>query len=257
MTILHALVLSIVEGITEFLPVSSTGHLILASDLLKLAQTDFVKTFEIVIQLGAVLAVTGLYARRAMVNRAMLVRLVAAFLPAAVVGFLLLHFIKRFLLGNTTVTLTALLVGGIVLLLVEWLHREKDTAHTDMAAMSVKTAFIIGLCQALAVVPGVSRSGATIVGGMLTGLTRKASVEFSFLLAIPTIAAATVLDLFSAPTHFSGQEWLLLGIGTLGAFVSALAAVKTFLRFIERHTFVPFAIYRILLAVLFWLFVVR
>ncbi len=257
MDILHAIILSIVEGISEFLPISSTGHLILASDLLKIPQTEFVKSFEIIIQLGAILSVVVLYWRRLLTNKEITFRVLASFIPTAVIGFGLYKLIKTFLLGNTAVTLWALLIGGIVLIVVEKLYKEQPHHLDSIEKLSYKNAVIIGLVQALSVIPGVSRSAATIFGGLFVGLKRKPAVEFSFLLAIPTMAAATGLDLVKSNFSFSSQEWGILVVGLIGAFVTALLAIKYFLKFIEKHTFVGFGIYRIILAVLFWFFIVR
>lgn len=257
MDILHTIILSIVEGISEFLPISSTGHLILASDILKVPQTDFVKSFEIIIQLGAILAVVVLYWKRLLTNKNVFLKVSAAFVPTAIIGFVLYKIIKTFLLGNTAVTLWALLLGGIVLILIEKLYKEQPHHIDDITKLSYKNAVIIGLVQALSVVPGVSRSGATIVGGLFMGLKRKAAVEFSFLLAIPTMAAATGLDLVKENFSFTGPEWSVLIVGFIGAFITAFFAVKFFLKFVEKHTFIGFGIYRIIVAILFWFFIVR
>jgi len=182
MDLLHSLILGIVEGITEFLPISSTGHLILASDLLKISQTNFVKDFEIIIQLGAILAVIVLYFKTFLKNGKVWKRILAGFIPTAIIGYLLYKVIRGFLLGNTAVTLWALLIGGIILILIELLHKEKDYHVENIESISIKNAFIIGVFQSLAVIPGVSRSAATIIGALLLGTKRKAAVEFLFYL---------------------------------------------------------------------------
>ncbi|HEX8931754.1 MAG TPA: undecaprenyl-diphosphate phosphatase [Patescibacteria group bacterium] len=257
MDILHAIILSIVEGISEFLPISSTGHMILASDLLKVPQTDFVKSFEIIIQLGAILAVVVLYWKKLLTNKNVFMKVATAFIPTAIIGYLLYKIIKTFLLGNTVITLWALLLGGIVLILIEKLYKEQPHHLDSIEKLSYKNAAVIGLIQALSVIPGVSRSGATIVGGLFMGLKRQMAVEFSFLLAIPTMIAATGLDLVKDNFAFSGQEWVALAIGFVGAFITALLAIKYFLNFVKKHTFIGFGIYRIIVAVFFWLFIVR
>ncbi|HZE87828.1 MAG TPA: undecaprenyl-diphosphate phosphatase [Methylomirabilota bacterium] len=257
MDILQSLLLAIVEGIAEFLPISSTGHLILASDILKIAQTDFVKSFEIIIQLGAILAIVVLYAQKLFGRRKLWLPLLAAFIPTAVIGFVLFKLIKNFLLGNTAVTLWALLIGGIVLIIAEKFYKEQPHHLDDIEKLSPKKAVLIGLAQSISVIPGVSRSAATILGGLFVGLKRKPAVEFSFLLAIPTMIAATGLDLVKSNFSFSSSEWGILAVGFVGAFITALLAVKYFLRFIQHHTFIPFGIYRIIVAILFWLLIIR
>ena len=207
MTIIQALILSVIEGVTEFLPVSSTGHLILAGSLLKIPSTDFVKSFEIAIQLGAILAVVGLYWQKLFTNTKLWLPLIAGFLPTAAVGLVGYSFIKHNLLGNTTVVLWSLGIGGGVLLFIDKLVGGKQKSLTTL---SWKDAVVIGAFQAISVVPGVSRAAATIIGGLVAGLERKLAVEFSFLLAIPTMMAATGLDLVKSGWGFSSSEWLLL-----------------------------------------------
>jgi undecaprenyl-diphosphatase len=257
MDYINAIILSIVEGITEFLPISSTGHLILTSDLLRIQQTDFVKSFEVIIQLGAILAVVVLYARTLLTNRQVLSKIFVAFLPAAVFGLLFYSVIKKFLIGNTIVTLWALFLGGIILIIAEKFYKEQPHHLDKIEKLSYRNAIFIGLAQSVSMIPGVSRAAATILGGLFVGLKRKAAVEFSFLLAIPTMAAATGLDLVKSNFSFSSQEWGALTIGFVGAFMTALLAVKFFLRYIRNHTFVAFGVYRIVLAVVFWLLLVR
>lgn len=258
MTILDSIILSIVEGITEFLPISSTGHLILTSELLKITQTNFVKNFEIIIQLGAILAVVVLYWKTLIANKEIWKRIIAAFVPTSIIGFVLYKIVKTFLLGNTYVTLAALLTGGILLIILELIYKEKEHHVTDIEKMSLKNAFLIGIFQSTAMVPGVSRSAATIIGGLFLGTKRKAAVEFSFLLAAPTMAAATALDVFKSDfSSFSSNEYLLLAIGFIGSFIVAILEIKFFLNFIKNHTFIPFGIYRIIIAVLFWLLIVK
>ncbi|MFA6039693.1 MAG: undecaprenyl-diphosphatase UppP [Candidatus Peribacteraceae bacterium] len=252
MTFLHAVVLGIVEGVTEFLPVSSTAHLILTSHLLRLEQTEFQKTFDIAIQLGAILAVVVLYARSLLRRFDVWLRVIVAFAPTAVLGALFYRVIKQNLMESIPVVLWALLLGGIALILFEYFHREKGNAVEDPGAISFRQAFTIGLCQSLAFVPGVSRAAATIVGGLLLGIRRKTIVEFSFLLAVPTMAAAAGLDLLQTAPSFSGREFGLLAAGFLTSFVVALLSILWLLRFVQRRSFTLFGIYRILLAVLLW-----
>ncbi len=248
MDFLYSVILGIVEGITEFLPISSTGHLILVSDFLKLTQNEFVKSFEIAIQLGAILAVVVLYWRKLLVDIEVMKRIVAAFLPTAVLGLILYKFIKHFLLGNVTVVILSLFVGGVILIAFECLHKEKPGAINDLAAISYQQAVIIGIFQSLAIIPGVSRSAATIIGGLLLGIKRQTIVEFSFLLAVPTMMAATALDLLKSAHHFGGGQIEVLGVGFLVSFAVAILSIKFLLHFIKNHTFIAFGIYRVVLS---------
>lgn len=255
MEISHAVILGVIEGLTEFLPVSSTGHLIMAAQALKLPQTDFLKSFQIAIQLGAILSVLVLYFRK-LLDRNMIKKLLAAFIPTAITGFIFYRIIKGFLLGSSYVVFWALLAGGVFLVIFELLHRERGDAAPEISAISFTQAFFIGLFQSIAIIPGVSRSAATIIGGLLLGIKRKAIVEFSFLLAVPTMLAATALDLSKNAGAFSRDQFIFLSAGFAASFVIALLAVSFFLAFIKKHNFMPFGIYRILAALLF-LFLVR
>lgn len=257
MDYIQAILLSAVEGFSEFLPISSTGHLILTAQLLRISQTEFVKSFEIFIQLGAILAVVFLYWKTVFTNILGWKKVMTAFIPTATIGFVLYKLIKQFLLGNAYITLAALLLGGVLLIILELLYKEKEHHVNTIEAISYKKAFFIGIAQSLAVIPGVSRSAATIIAGLFLGTKRKAAVEFSFLLAVPTMLAATGLDMASSSFSFSSYEWSLLLIGFIGAFVTAVIAIKFLLKFIESHTFIPFGIYRIVLAILFWIFIIR
>ena len=207
MTLLQAIILGVVEGVTEFLPISSTGHLILASRLLGLSQTDFQKSFEIAIQLGAIASVIVLYWRR-FLEPAVVSRVLVAFLPTGLIGFALYRVVKTYLFDSEAVVLWALGLGGVALIVFELLHREGDDAVPDVASISYSKAFLIGVFQSLSIVPGVSRAGATIVGGLILGLSRSTIVEFSFLLAVPTMLAATGYDLLkNASTFATATVW--------------------------------------------------
>ncbi|MBI2356359.1 MAG: undecaprenyl-diphosphatase UppP [Candidatus Doudnabacteria bacterium] len=252
MSILDSIVLGIIEGITEFLPISSTGHLILSSKLLGLGQTEFLKSFEIAIQLGAILSVVVLYWRSFFVSLETLKRILAAFIPTALIGALLYNIVKGFLLSNEQVVLWSLLLGGIALILFEYWHKEKPDASEDIASMPYKTAALIGLAQSVAIIPGVSRAAATILGGLLLNLKRKTIVEFSFLLAVPTMAAATGLDLYKSTGQFSLDQFEVLAVGFIVSFLVAMGAIKFLLSFIQKHSFVSFGIYRIIVALVFW-----
>jgi undecaprenyl-diphosphatase len=258
MSYIHAIVLGIVEGLTEFLPISSTGHLILVSDIVGIRQTVFVKSFEVVIQLGAILAVVVLYFRRFLTDWETLKRLMVAFLPTAFVGLVLYRFIKRLFESPMTVVVTLFLGGVIIIVFEAWLKRRgpADEGLTG-TTMTYKQAFLIGVAQSVAVIPGISRAGATIVGGLALGLSRTAITEFSFLLAVPTMAAAVGYDLLKSAGSFSSGDLPALMVGFVVSFVVAYAAVKSFLSFVKTHSFTGFGIYRIVAAVAFYFLVIR
>lgn len=248
MNIFDSIILGAVEGITEFLPVSSTGHLILTSKILGLPTTDFLKTFEIAIQLGAILAVVWLYRQVFFKwNPEVWKRLIVAFIPTGICGLLLHKYIKV-LLGSEATVLSALFLGGIFLILFDLLRKDEPDALADISAIPYRTAATIGLFQSIAMIPGVSRSAATIIGGLLLGISRKTIVEFSFLLAVPTMAAATGYDLLKNAGAFSQTDLSLLAVGSLAAFITALLAIKGFLKIIGERTFVFFGVYRIFIA---------
>lgn len=256
MNILDVIILSIVEGFTEFLPISSTGHLILTSEILNIVQTDFVKSFEIIIQMGAIFAVVFLYFKKVVLNFKLMSKLLLAFLPSAITGLTFYKIIKDFLIGNSLITLLALFLGGIVLIILEKVYKEKEHHLSNIDQITKKQAFFIGVCQSISIIPGVSRAAATIIGGMFLGLKRQTAVEFSFLLAIPTMIAATSLDLFKNQFSFTSSEYSLLALGLIISFFTAILAVKFFLKFVQTHSFIPFGVYRIILALLFWIFVI-
>ena len=254
----QVLVLAIVEGVTEFLPVSSTGHLVLLARILGIFQTEFVKSFEIAIQLGAILSVVWLYRRDLAKDWETWKRMLVGFLPTGILGLIFYRVIKNFLLGNEAVTLWALFVGGIVLIVCEriWMRSflaKPGDSSFNLRDISLSSAFKIGLAQSLSMIPGVSRAGAAIIGGMAVGLSRTAAVEYSFLLAIPTMAAATGLDLIKSGWGLSGGEFGLMGIGFAGSFLVAAATVKWLTAFVKRRTLAVFGWYRILLVGLWWL----
>jgi undecaprenyl-diphosphatase len=249
MDTVQAMILGIVEGFTEYLPVSSTGHLILTSKILGIAQSDFVKSFEIAIQLGAICAVVLLYRRKLFVDWESMKRIAVAFIPTGIIGLLLYRAIKQYIIGNGAITLWALFLGGIVLIVFELLHTEKDEAAERI---SYAQSFWIGAFQSLAVIPGVSRSAATIVGGLLMNIKRETIVEFSFLLAAPTMFAATCLDLANNLHAFDAGQARLLGVGFVTSFIVAVIGIKFLLWIVKNHTFVTFGIYRIAIALLFW-----
>jgi undecaprenyl-diphosphatase len=254
MNLFDAMILGIVEGLTEFLPVSSTGHMILVSSLLKLQNQEFSKTFEIAIQLGAIFAIVALYARRLLCNITIYKKLAVAFLPSAVVGFFAYKIIKMYLF-NSVVVSVALVIGGIILILLDKKVINGAQKHINTEDIPYKNALLIGVFQSISVIPGVSRAAATIIGGVFNGFDKRQATEFSFLLAIPTMFAATGYDLLKTPVNLTGHEFLLIGIGGIVSFISAWIAVKLFLRLIEKHGFMIFGYYRIALGLLFlWFF---
>jgi undecaprenyl-diphosphatase len=250
----HAVILGIVEGITEFLPVSSTAHLILASRALGIQETEFLKSFEIIIQLGAILSVVVLYWNR-FLHLEVLKKLVVAVIPTGVIGLTVYKAIKGYLLGNVAVVLTTLLIGGIALILFER-FQQRDDRDVDFREITYRKAFLIGLFQAIAVIPGVSRSAATIVGGSLLGVSKRTIVEFSFMLAVPTMLAASGLELAKNRSALDGHL-AILGIGFVVSFLTAILAIKSFLGYIKKRDFAAFGWYRIVLAIVFYLVFLR
>jgi undecaprenyl-diphosphatase len=250
----NAVVLGIVEGVTEFLPVSSTAHLILASHALGIAESDFLKSFDIIIQFGAILSVVVLYWRK-FLNVEVLKRLVVAVIPTGVIGLTVYKALKSYLLGNLAIVLASLVLGGIALIVFERFKKQEDR-EVDFGEISYRDAFLIGLFQAVAIIPGVSRSAATIVGGSLIGISKRTIVEFSFMLAVPTMLAATGLELVKGYEGLQGN-FAVLAIGFVVSFVTAIIAIKSFLSYIKRRDFSLFGWYRIALAVVFYLAFLR
>ncbi|WP_338375788.1 undecaprenyl-diphosphate phosphatase [uncultured Flavobacterium sp.] len=247
MNTLQAIILAIIEGLTEFLPVSSTGHMIIASSFFGIAQDDFTKLFTIVIQLGTILSVVVLYFKRFFQSVDFYFKLFVAFIPAVVLGLLLSDFIDS-LLENPITVAVSLVLGGILLLKVDdWFG---NTPKEDVPEeISYPTAFKIGLFQCLAMIPGVSRSGASIVGGMTQKLSRTTAAEFSFFLAIPTMLGATVkksYDFYKAGFVLTSDQINLLIIGNVVGFIVALIAIKSFIGYLSKHGFKMFGYYRII-----------
>ena len=250
MNIIQSIVLAIIEGLTEFLPVSSTGHMILASSIMKIQGDAFVKTFEISIQLGAILAIVSLYAKRFWQGISIYLKLGMAFIPTAIIGFLAYNFIKAYLF-NSTIVAVSLIFGGIVLILIDKKIVNQQSKTDVLESITYKNAFFIGLIQCFSMIPGVSRAAATIIGGIFNGLDKKQATEFSFLLAVPTMFAATGYDLLKTPIDFSKHEILLLGLGLAVAFITAWIAVKIFLKIVENYGFKHFGYYRIIIGIIF------
>ncbi len=258
MHFIDTLILGIVEGITEFLPISSTAHLLISGKLLEIPQTEFFKTFVVAIQLGAILAVILLYSKRVFGNINLIKKILTAFIPTAVIGFLLFSFIKDFLFENLKTISFALIVGGIIIIIFEVFQKKKLEKGNDqkLEDITYTKSFFIGLIQALAVIPGVSRSGATIIGGIGLGISRKNIVEFSFILAVPTIAAATGYDLLKSEIVFNSKDLLNLSLGFIFSFIFAYLTIKFLVRFVQSNSFIIFGIYRILAGVLIILFLI-
>lgn len=250
MSIVYALILGIVEGITEFLPISSTAHLILTTNLLHMQETEFVKSFQIIIQLGAILSVVVLYWKKFW-NMDALMKLAVAFIPTGIIGLLARKAVKAYLYGNLRVILASLLVGGIALIIFERFNKQ-EPRDVDLSEITYKRALLIGLFQAIAIIPGVSRSAATIVGGSLIGVTKRTIVEFSFMLAVPTMVAASALELLKDHSALS-ENLPALSVGFVVSFVTAIVAIKSFLNFIKKRDFTFFGWYRIALAVVYFL----
>ncbi len=249
MNIFDSIILGIVEGVTEFLPISSTGHMILVSYLLGLKQNSFEKTFEIAIQLGAILAVVSIYREKLIHNLELWKKLIVAFIPTGIIGLALHHYVEK--LFNPFVVSVALIFWGVVFIAIELLYKEKEHHISEPEKISYLKAAMIGVFQSLAMVPGTSRSGATIIGGLLLGMKRVAATEFSFLLAIPTMFAATGFEMVKNFKELTPEGGIVLVVGFVTALISAYISVKWLLNFIKTHTFIPFGIYRIVIGFLF------
>ncbi|MEN4053506.1 MULTISPECIES: undecaprenyl-diphosphate phosphatase [Sulfurimonas] len=250
MTLFDSTVLGIIEGFTEFLPISSTGHLIVASKFLGIDQTSVTKAYEVIIQFAAILAVVLNYREKFTLQKIELwKKLILAFIPIGAVGFIFSHQIKE--LFSINVVAIMFIVGGIIFLLVEKLYIPKErTLLDDVEQVSYKQALLIGIAQIFALVPGTSRAGSSIIGALLVDLSRKASAEFSFLLAFPVMCAVTGYDLLKHYHEFSDANLVTLVLGFVVAFVVAYLTIKLFLKFLEKFTFVTFGIYRILFGIL-------
>ena len=280
--LIKVLILSIVEGVTEFLPVSSTGHLILVNQFVKLEPEGFSNAFNVIIQLGAILSVVVLYFERLNpwtkskirlpknyddLNRQskayfilshpdkktinLWLKVIVGVLPAMVLGLLFDDLIDQYLFNPMTVA-AMLLIWGLIIIFVE--KRNKNIKYESLADVPYTTILMIGFFQCLAMVPGTSRSAATIIGAMVLGLSRPAAAEFSFFLAIPTMLGATLLKLVKNLGGFSGNQWFLILIGMVLSFIVAFVVIKKFLAYVKKHDFIPFGIYRIILAVVVFLY---
>jgi len=253
MNFIQTIIISIVEGITEFLPISSTAHMDITRAILGIPATPFLKSFEIIIQLGAIMAVAVLFARKVFSSWKYIINLIIAFIPTGIIGFILYKLIKSYLLGNILIEAGALLIGGIIILIFESRKIAQDKIENQnerVEDMSVKQLIILGISQAIAVIPGVSRSGAVIIAGRSMKISRKLITEFSFLLAVPTMLAATVYDVYKSGFSFSSSEWGTISIGFVVSFITAFLVIKWLLEYIRKHTFKIFGWYRILIAII-------
>ncbi len=250
MTIFDSLLLGIIEGITEFLPISSTGHLIVASEILGLEQNNINKAFEVIIQFAAILAVILNYPSKFTFSHINLwTKVLIAFLPVAIIGFIFSKQVKE--LFSIEIVAWMFIIGGIVFLIVEKFYDEKKSHTLDVEDVSIKQAFWIGIAQIFALIPGTSRAGSSIIGAMIVGLNRKASAEFSFLLAFPVMCATTFYDLLKHHQEIlQGANFINLLTGFIVSFIVAFLAIKLFLKFLENFTFVAFGIYRIIFGIL-------
>lgn len=249
MDIIHAVILGIIEGITEFLPISSTGHLIVGSELMGLPQTKANTAFEVIIQLSAILAVIANYRDKFHPRHIQLwMKLFIAFLPIAAIGLLFSDQIKA--LFSVKVVAIMFIIGGIAFLILEYFQKNKTPQTLEVDDISYKQAALIGAAQVFALIPGTSRAGSTIVGALMVGLSRRASAEFSFLLALPVLAAASGYDFLKHYKEFNSDDFVALAVGFVVSFIVAYFTMKLFIRFLEKFTFVGFGIYRIIFGVI-------
>ena len=252
MTIFDSIILGIVEGITEYLPVSSTAHLFLTGQLLGLEQNDFTTAYEIIIQIAPIFSVMLIYSERLFHSLSLWIKLIIAFIPTGAVGFLFHDQIGAMFSTNSTVAL--MILTGVAFLAIEFFYKEKEHHVSDLKEVSIKQSLYIGFFQVLALVPGVSRSGTTILGAMLVGLKREVAMSFSFLLAIPTMGAASGYMLLKEYSNLSMEHFWLLAVGFIVAFAVGWIAVKTFLAIVSRYSFTPFGIYLVASGLLFGIF---
>lgn len=253
MNIFHVLILSVVEGITEFLPVSSTFHLILTAKILRIAQSDFVKLFEVFIQAGAILSVVLIYFQSIIKDRELMKKTVVSFIPTAVIGFVLYKLIKTVFFNSPYLTTGVFILFGIIFLIIEYfVNKKRIKLHKEVKNLSYKQALMVGLMQSLAVIPGVSRAGAVIIAMMVLGYKRDESARYSFILSIPTIFAASFYDLYKMrEVAFQNMNNAgLLLIGFIGAFASSYFVVKWLLSYLQRNSLALFGWYRVVLGII-------
>ena len=251
MSVLESIIIAIIEGLTEFLPVSSTGHMILAKAALGITEEGgFVDSFIVSIQIGAILAIIGLYYQRFLQGINIYIKLMAAFIPTAVIGLLAYSYIKDFLF-NPTVVAVALIIGGIILILIDKKVVAKETQVVDLSQIPIINAVFIGLFQCLSMIPGTSRAASTIIGGVFNKLDKTQATEFSFLLAVPTMIAATGYDLYKTPVSFTNEQLMILLLGVVIAFITAYITVKIFIKLVSAYGFKHYGYYRIVIGVVF------
>ena len=249
MDIIQAIIIGIIEGFTEFLPISSTGHMIVASQFLGIEESALMKAYEVIIQFAAIMAVMLIYREKISFKKIDLwLKLLVAFLPLAIVGFIFKDVIKS--LFNVQTVAWMFIIGGIIFLIVEHFYKESESHTQEVEEVSYKQAWWVGFAQIFSLIPGTSRAGATIVGGLLTGMDRKTSSDFSFLLAIPVMGAVSGYDMLKHYQDFADADWGAFVVGFVVAFVVAYITVKLFLVFIQKFTFVPFGIYRIVFGII-------
>lgn len=254
MDIFQAIIIGIIEGFTEFLPISSTGHMIVASKFLGVEESELVKAYEVIIQFAAILAVMLIYRDKLSFSKIELwKKLMLAFLPLAIIGYIFKDQIKA--LFSVEIVAIMFIAGGIIFLVVEKFYREEKSHTTEVEKVSYKQALWVGIAQVFSLIPGTSRAGATIIGGLLTGMDRKTSAEFSFLLAIPVMGAVSGYDLLKHYQDFANANWIAFAIGFVVAFTVAYLTIKLFLAFLQRFTFVAFGIYRIILGIVLLLII--
>ncbi|MDQ6990224.1 MAG: undecaprenyl-diphosphate phosphatase [Mariprofundaceae bacterium] len=249
MDILQSIILGLIEGATEFLPISSTGHMIVASEWMNIEQNDKNKAFEVIIQLAAILAVVANYSEKFSLKYMELwQKVILAFIPIGAVALVFHSQIKAMFTVETVVIM--FIIGGVIFLIIEYFHKDKVYPIQNVEDLSYRQAMWIGVAQVFALIPGTSRAGSTIIGAMLVGLSRKASAEFSFLLALPVMLAASGFDLLKHYQDFIGMDILPLLVGFVVAFVSSWLVMRLFIQFLERFTFVAFGVYRIVFGLL-------
>ncbi len=263
MDLIHVIILAIVEGVTEFLPISSTAHLILTSHILSIPTSEFLSTFEIAIQIGAIAAVAVVYYRKMLKNKALFYKACIGFIPTGILGFLFYKDIKL-LLSNSFIPVAALFLGGIAIIGIELYFKSVDKRNKTagnrlktLDKLSYKDALIIGLIQSISMIPGVSRSAASIFGSMALRFDRESAVEFAFLLAIPTMIIATGVDVIKSANSFTSVQAFDLIVGILISFVVALLVIKWLLKYVQKNSFVGFGIYRIVLSIAYYLIFLR
>jgi undecaprenyl-diphosphatase len=253
MSWLEVAILSLVEGLTEFLPISSTGHLILTSALFGIQEDNFVKSFNIIIQFGAILSVLTIYSQRFKWDFAFYQKLFLAFIPAAIIGLLIKSKIDL-LLGSVIVVSWALIIGGVLLIWSDFYFAKRTASVRSLNELSPKKSILLGFIQCLAFIPGVSRAGATIVGGLFLGLNKKDATEFSFFLAVPTLTAAAGYKSISVLKNIETEHIQSLLLGLVLSYIFALIAIRFFIKLVERHGFKHFGVYRIILGALILFF---